>query len=87
MGIIYGLKVNLHVAIVSMVNYTAIGGDNLHTKSNSSACFDTNEDKTNNLARKEVNMVFHVNKTSKFSCYFNSRMVHSIGRAAFKECY
>ncbi|XP_066253902.1 sialin [Euwallacea similis] len=26
MGIIYGLKVNFHVAIVSMVNYTAVGG-------------------------------------------------------------
>ena len=27
LGIIYGLKVNFHVAIVSMVNHTAVGGD------------------------------------------------------------
>lgn len=26
LGIIYGLKVNFHVAMVSMLNYTAVGG-------------------------------------------------------------
>lgn len=26
LGIVYGLKTNFHVAIVSMVNHTAIGG-------------------------------------------------------------
>lgn len=39
MGIIYGLKVNLHVAIVSMVNHTATRGTgDLGHHSGGSAC-------------------------------------------------
>lgn len=39
MGIIYGLKVNLHVTIVSMVNYTAIGDQEGHSAGNRSGCY------------------------------------------------
>ncbi|CAH0563407.1 unnamed protein product [Brassicogethes aeneus] len=40
LGLIYGLKVNLHVAIVSMVNHTAVSGGSSHNKSGSSSCDD-----------------------------------------------
>lgn len=38
MGIIYGLKVNLHVAIVTMVNHTAITAINGTSDTNSTTC-------------------------------------------------
>lgn len=59
LGIVYGLKVNLHVAIVSMVNHTHIktlgGGDHGHGNASGSEICPAEGGETNGTEVAEVN--------------------------------
>lgn len=60
LGIIYGLKVNLHVAIVSMVNHTALeaGGDVGHgAKSSAESC--APESLSNDTSSSHAEVIYH----------------------------